>query len=155
MACERARRFEDQTQLFYQLVTGSRTNLEELDRLFAGGQNDQTRGYALAGALVHDIMQRHGSSAPREILMRVYRGIGFDAAFAESTGTTPLDAQSEFWQRQRIWTSWIPVLSSSTTLWLAVTILGILAIYMRRRRNRQIERQWAEEDAEDDTSNRQ
>src|SRR5438105_3924869 len=61
MEVERERRFADQTQLLYQLVTGGRTDLEELDRLFSGGQNDQTRAYALAGAFVHDLQQRYGA----------------------------------------------------------------------------------------------
>src|SRR5207245_1925365 len=39
MEVERMRRFQDQTQLLYQLITGGRTSLEHLDRLFAGSQN--------------------------------------------------------------------------------------------------------------------
>ena len=149
MAAERDRLFQDQTQLLYQLVTGSRTSLDELDRLFAGGQSDQTRAYALAGALVHDVRQRHGPAACAEILMRIAYGTPFDAAFAEVTGLTPYKAESEFWQRQRIWTTWVPIVASSTTLWLAVTLLAILAIYRRRRRNREIERRWATEEEDD------
>jgi hypothetical protein len=146
MAAERERRLEDQTQLLYQLATGPRTSLEELNRLFLGGQSDQTRAYALAGALVHDVFQQYGPAVCGEILMRVGRGARFDVAFADVTGKSPAEADSEFWQRQRIWTSWVPLITSSTTLWLGVTILAVLAIYMRRRRNREIEEQWAKED---------
>ena len=62
MEVERGRRFQDQTQLLYQLITSGRTNLEHLDRLFTGGQNDQTRAYALAGAFIRDLAQEHGIS---------------------------------------------------------------------------------------------
>jgi len=149
MEVERERRFADQTQLLYQLVTGGRTNLQELDRLFSGGQSDQTRAYALAGALVHELRQRYGPSVFREILTRVNRGTKFDTAFAEVTGDTPSQAESEFWRQQRIWTSWVPIITSSTTLWLAVTMLAIVAIYVRRRRNRELEEQWAKEEESD------
>ena len=142
MAAERDRRFQDQTQLLYQLIIGSRTSLDELDRLFSGGQSDQTRAYALAGALVHDVLQRHGQAACAEIIKRIGHGTPFAAAFADVIGLTPSDAESEFWDRQRIWTAWVPIITSSTTLWLAVTLLAILAIYRRRRRNRDIEEQW-------------
>ena len=71
MAAERERKFEDQTQLLYQLVTGSRTSLAELDRLFDGGQNDQTRAYALAGTIIHDVLQQHGLNAGAEIIKQV------------------------------------------------------------------------------------
>src|ERR1051325_3978572 len=37
METERQRRWQDQTQLFYQLMTGGETDLQYLDRLFAGG----------------------------------------------------------------------------------------------------------------------
>src|SRR5437867_13257360 len=81
MEVERARRFQDQTQLLYQLITGGRTDLAHLDRLFSGGQNEQTRAYALAGSFVHDLVQEHGHTAYREILMRIRRGVTFDMAF--------------------------------------------------------------------------
>jgi len=149
MEVERQRRFADQTQLLYQLVTGGRTSLEELDRLFSGGQNDQTRAYALAGAFVHDLQQQYGPGISRQILTRVNRGARFDAAFADVTGDTPSQAESEFWRHQRIWTSWVPIMTSSTTLWLAVTMLALLAIYVRRRRNRALEEQWAKEEESD------
>jgi hypothetical protein len=149
MSAER-RRFEDQTQLLYQLITGSRTNLDELDRLFYGGQNDQTRAYVLSGALVQDVLQQHGSRAPGEILSRVARGLRFDAAFEDVTGSSPQKMESEFWDRQKIWTTWVPIIASSTTLWLVITMLAIFAIVMRRRRNRKIEEQWEKEDVDDD-----
>jgi len=150
MEVERARRFQDQTQLLYQLITGGRTDLAHLDRLFSGGQNEQTRAYALAGSFFHDLVQEHGHTAYREILMRIRRGVTFDMAFADVTGMTPSEAESQFWNHQRIWTSWLPIVTSSATLWLAVTALALIAIYVRRRRNRQIEEQWAK-DEEGDT----
>jgi len=149
MEVERARRFQDQTQLLYHLITGGRTDLEHLDRLFSGSQSDQTRAYALAGAFVHELVREQGTSVHREILMRIRRGAPFDIAFADVTGLTPSHAESEFWNRQRIWTSWLPLVTSSATLWLGVTTLALVAIYVRRRRNRQIEEQWAKEEESD------
>jgi hypothetical protein len=43
-------------------------------------------------------------------------------------------------------TGWIPIVSSSTTLWLVITALALLAIVRRRARNRAIEKQWMEEE---------
>ena len=146
MSAERDRGLRDETQFFYQIARGSRTNLTELDRLFSGGENDQTRAYALSGALVHDLLERNGRTAAGAILARVGRGDSFEAAFTAVTGSTPSAADSDFWFRQRIWTSWLPVVTSTTTLWMAVTLLSLLAIYRRWRRNLEIERRWAEQD---------
>ena len=150
MEVERERRWRDQTQLFYQLMTGGETDLQHLDRLFSGGLGDQTRAYALAGAFVHTLLQQYGAAVSRQILMRIHDRTEFDAAFTEITGATPSHAEEEFWRHQRIWTSWIPIITSVTTLWLAVTLLALAAIYMRRRRNREIEKAWEKEESEHD-----
>jgi hypothetical protein len=146
MTAERARRFQDQTQLFYELVRGSAAGPDELDRLFSGTQSDQTRAYALAGAIVADLFQKFGPSVGRGILSRIAHGESFESAFRDITGKSPASFDSEFWNAQRIWTSWIPIVTSSTVLWLAITGLALLAIYMRYRKNRQIEARWDKED---------
>ena len=153
MAVERQRRWQDQTQLFYQLVTGGETDLQRLDRLFAGSETNQTRAYALAGAFVHDLLAQHGAEIVKDILMRIHSGADFDHAFSSATGSSPSNAETEFWTRQRIWTSWVPIISSNTILYLGVTLLALLAIYVRRRRNRQIEEEWAKEDSDNDELN--
>lgn len=145
-AAEREQKFKDQTELLFQLVTGSRPELADLNRLFTGGQNDQNRAYALSGALVRSVLQQYGSTAGGEILSRVRSGALFEDAFRDVTGLPPENLAAEFWQRQRIWSTWVPIIGSSTTLWLGVTALALLAIYRRRRRNREIEERWAKEE---------
>lgn len=145
MAAEHGWRFEDQTQLLYQLVLGTRINLDELDDLFTGNQNAQSRAYALAGAFVRDLLHRHGTAVAAEILRRVGRGTSFESAFRNVTGQTPSQAESDFWQRQRIWTTWVPILTSSATLWALVTLLALFAIRRRRQKNAEIEKKWEEE----------
>ena len=145
MAAEHGWRFEDQTQLLYQLVLGSRTSLDEINRLFDGDHANQTRAYALAGAFVRDTFKRHGSSVAAEILTRVKTGRAFADAFADVTGITPSAAESEFWQGQRIWSTWLPIVTSSATLWTAVTLLALFAIRRRRQKNAEIEKRWEEE----------
>ena len=100
--------------------------------------------------MVHDVFERHGPASCAQILTRVGRGASFDAAFVDVAGITPAAAESEFWQRQRIWTNWLPIITSTTTLWMAVTLLAILAIYRRRRRNLEIAKQWEKDEHVDD-----
>jgi hypothetical protein len=149
MSAERGWRFQDQSQLLYQLMIGPRTSLDELDRLFEGDRSAQNRAYALAGAFVRDLLQRQGARAPAEILMRVKQGSTFETAFVDVTGVTPAHAESEFWGRQRIWTTWVPIVTSSATVWIVVTLLALWAIRRRRQKNSEIEKRW-EEDGDDD-----
>ena len=61
---------------------------------------------------------------------------------------TPEEAQMD-WETHRIWTEWLPVLTSSPVLWMVVTGLALLAIVRRQMKNREIERKWAEENDPD------
>src|SRR5262252_230786 len=81
MNVERARRFQDQTELLYQLVKGGETGLHRLDGLFTGSQSDQVRAYALAGAFVHDILQMYGETSAKAVLARIRQGAPFEEAF--------------------------------------------------------------------------
>lgn len=150
ISAERGWRFQDQSELLYQLVLGPRTSLDELDRLFAGDRGAQIRAYALAGAFVRYILQEKGDRAPAEILMRVKQGSAFDTAFVDVTGISAARAESDFWDGQRIWTTWIPIFTSSATVWIIVTLLAIWAIQRRRQKNAEIERRWKEEGEHDD-----
>jgi hypothetical protein len=144
-AAER-RGFRDQTQLFLHLASGSSMSLHELDRLFEGGQADQTRAYLLSGALVQHLLSEYGESAGARILELVGKGASFEMAFTEVTGQSPATAEAEFWKRQRVWTTWIPILFSQEALWMAITLLAILAIQRRRKRNAERRKRWEEEE---------
>jgi hypothetical protein len=145
MSVERGWRLQDEGQLVYQLAVGSRTSLDELDRMFSGEQPEVTRAYALSGALVHDLLQRHGAGIGAEVLTRMNAGASFEHAFTEAVGMTPDDAEAEFWMRQYTWAAWLPTLTSTTTLWFVVTALALLAIVRRIMKNHAIEKKWVEE----------
>ena len=153
MAAERSWGFGDQTRLLYQLVLGRDTSLAEMERLFEDSQSSpssEARAYALSGALVRDLVEQHGPAAPREILARMRGGAAFDRAFAEITGVTPGEAESDFRQRQRIWTTWFPIITSSATLWVAVTIIALWAIRRRRQKDAALRRKFEEEEKKED-----
>lgn len=144
-AAER-RGFRDQTQLFIYLASGSRLSLHELDRLFEGGEADQKRAYLLSGALVQHLLSEYGETAGARILELVGNGASFETAFTNVTGRSPTTAEAEFWKRQTVWTTWIPILFSQETLWMAITLLAILAIQRRRKRNAERRKRWDEEE---------
>ena len=149
MTVERAWGLEDRTRLVYELTWSRPVTHVGLDRLFEGGRGSQARAYALAGALVRDLIDRGGDSLPGEILSAIAAGASFDAAFSRAAGVTLADAETAFWRRQRIWTTWVPFLTSTTALWLMVTMLAMFGMQRRQsQRNEQRKRWKAEEDAE-------
>lgn len=148
MAAERTWGLEDRTRLVLELTLGPRVGLGELGRLFAGDRRAQARAYALAGAFVRDLLHRHGATAPGEILARVKRGMPFDAGFADATGATLAEAEAAFWQDQRLWTTWVPLLTSTTAVWMVVTLLALFAIRAMRKKSAALRRRWAEQDGD-------
>jgi hypothetical protein len=145
MAAERPR-FRDQTDIFFHLVARSRLSLWDIDRLFEGGQADQTRAYLLSRTLVWNLLREHGESAGGQILEKVGRGAAFESAFTNVIGKSTAKAEADFWNSRRVWTTWIPVLLSQEVLWLAITLLAVLAIWRRRRRNAALRKEWEEEE---------
>ena len=87
MAAERPG-IRDQTQLFFDLASGSTPSLQEIDRLFDSGQADQSRAYQLSRVLVWDLLRKHGQTSGGRILGLVGQGIPFETAFKDVTGQT-------------------------------------------------------------------
>ncbi len=144
---ERRWGLEDRTFLASNLMFRRRPTLRAIDTLFSGGREAQARAYSLSAAVVRDLLAHYGNGAPAAILGRVAQGATFDAALARVTGR-PLPAfEADFWTRQRTWTIWVPLLASSSVMWLAVVALAALAWRRRRLRGAQLRQRWAADDA--------
>jgi hypothetical protein len=136
----------DDTRLAVDLLWRHPVPVDQLDEMFHLGANENQRAYAMSGALVHDILQRVGPSAVAEILALVGSGTRFNRAFASVTGETPDQAGAMLWHRRSVWVRWMPLITSSAALWMAVTLLGLYAIRRRRARSMQLRRQWEAEE---------
>jgi hypothetical protein len=140
--------FDDRSRLTLALLTDRPVSLNALDDRFAGTQPEVNRAYAISGAFVREVFERYGPEAAPEILAGVARGLSFEDAFRTATGVSLAEAEESFWGRQTFWYRWVPVLTSSVTLWLLITLLALWAIRRRRRRDAAIRRMWDEEEEE-------
>lgn len=137
---------DDRSRLTLALVADRPVSLAELEERFAGGQGEVNRAYAVAGAFVRDLFERYGQESAPAILSGVARGLSFAEAFRAATGTSLAGAEESFWSRQTFWYRWVPVLTSSVTLWLLVTLLALWAIRRRRARDAALRRRWDAEE---------
>ena len=134
-----------QVQLLF--AAWSDPGLAALRRLFdSESQPETASAYLLAEALVSDIRQRHGATTPGAIADRVARGASFADAFALETGATPRDAAEHAWRAYRRWTSWLPVITSTSSLWIGIMGLALVAFLATLRKRRRLRRQWDLED---------
>jgi hypothetical protein len=138
--------FEDRSRLTLALLTDRPVSLDELEQRFTRGQGEVNRSYAIAGSFVRDLFDRYGPEAAPRLLAGVARGLSFAEAFREATGVTLAAAESSFWSRQTFWYRWVPVLTSSVTLWLLITLLALWAMRHRRERDAARRRAWDEEE---------
>jgi hypothetical protein len=147
MTAERAWNLEDRGRVAYALALGPRVGLDRLDDLFAGDQRAQSRAYALAGAFARDLLGAYGRGAPAAILRRVATGEPFAGAFARVTGVALVAAEDAFWRRQRLWSVWVPLATSTSALWMVVTVLALYAMRTRRRKSAALRERWEQEES--------
>lgn len=131
----------DRSRLTLAMLREGEVTLAELDRRFAD-PGALPGAYAVAGALMRDLLRRHGTDSAARLLAEVRRGTSFASAFEHTIGVEPEAAARSFWRRHVLWYRWLPVLTSSATLWIGVTLLALAAIRRRRRRDADRMAQW-------------
>ena len=147
MAAERTWGLEDEARLLQEVTFVAPTSLDHINALFEGDEASRTRAYTLSGAFVRDLMRQHGSAVPGEVLARMAAGSWFDSAFAQVVGRSVADEETAFWDRHRFWSRWGPFFTTSTALWMGVTLLALVAFVRRRQKNAEIRRRWDEGEA--------
>ena len=143
---ERPWDLEDRSRLAWELLAGPRLRLREVDAMFEAGPAAQSRAYSLSAAFVRDLIREHGGTAPAAILRLVRDDVPFDRAVATVAGQPLGIAEAGFWERQRVWTVWMPMVTSGEAFWLGVILLAALAVWRRRRHSAGIRRKWDEEE---------
>lgn len=146
VAVERPWDFEDRSRLVWELMAGPRLRLQEIDAMFDGGPGAQSRAYSLSTAFVRDLIREHGGGAPAAILRLVRDGVPFERAVATMAGQPLGVVEDGFWERQRVWTAWMPMVTSGEAFWLAVILLAAVAVWRRARHGAAIRRRWEEEE---------
>ena len=149
MAAERPIALSDRTRLAWTLVRHGSPSLAELERLFSDDRAANQRGYAVANALVRDLLRVHGQNSAARVLSLIGQGQGFDDAFVDATGEPITHALDRFWSHQRLWGRWLPFLTGPAFLWAMITILALFAIGANRRRRAAQRRVWDEEETAD------
>lgn len=137
---------DDRARLTLAMVGGERIPLQRLEAMFRGREPEVRRAYVLAGAFVQDLLQEHGRGAMARTFDGLRIGLGLADAFHHATGITLETAERRFWRRRTIWNRWVPVITSSATLWGLITVLALWAIRRRRLRSAAIRRRWEEEE---------
>ncbi len=137
---------EDRARLTLATLRRAGVALDDLDRRFQGGSHSATSAYALSAAFVRFLLDRHGPFVAARIFDQMARGHAFEEAFRHAVGSSLAAEESRYWRHLDIWSKWVPLLSSSTTLWILITMLALWAFKRRRERDAEQRLAWEEEE---------
>lgn len=146
MASARAWTFEDRSQLAWGVILGGPENLSALDDAFHGNAAQSRTAYALAAAMVRDLLRERGQNVTGDILRRLATGEKFANAFLAVAGEPLADFERDFFRRQALWLKWIPFITSSTVLWIGISLLAIWAFKRRKSIDARIAQRWEAEE---------
>ena len=127
---------EDGLRLSAALIRGYRPRLANIEAYFQGSESAVTYAYAVSASFFRHLERRYGPGVAASILRRVARGDAFEDAFEDVTGVSLAAAEKAFADRETFWYRWMPLISSSTLLWIGISALAVLAAARRRRRER-------------------
>lgn len=146
MVASGERDLEDRAWGFWIGLTATPTALEGINRLFGEGWPSVQKAYLLSEALVRYLMTSLGPDIPRRILAERADGVPFEDAVQTVTGRSLLKLESDFWAQQAAWRRWIPVMTSSTIVWVAIMLVAWAAFRKQRQRAAAVKRQWEKEE---------
>lgn len=141
---------EDRARYALAVVGRDERSLADLDRSFSAGGRRAARAYAMSAAFVRELERRFGRGVSAAILAEVGGGADFELAFSRATGADLRGVERWFFGRRALETTWIPFLTSSVALWMAITVLALAAFARRRRRRAALYERWDAEDADHD-----
>ena len=136
MIAEGSWRMSDQSRLAMALLRSGQPELDDLSALFSGDEQRVAWAYAVSGAFVRDLLRRHGEDVIAGLL----------AAILASVDSRPATELDRFWRRSALWYRWLPIVTSSSVLWIAISLLALVAIRRRRARDRALLEQWEREE---------
>jgi len=148
MAASGERDLEDHAWGIWIGLTATRTSLEEIDRLFSEDPPSVQKAYLLSEAVVRHLMSSISPNAVRRLLVERAHGASFEDAFQKVTGRTLPEFETAFWAQQTAWRRWIPVMTSSMIIWVAIMVVALAAFRKQRQRTAAVKRQWEKEGEE-------
>ncbi len=137
---------EDRARFAMAVLGGKLRTTRGLDAAFQGSDAEVRRAYALSAAFVRYLQSDYGTLAPATVLRGIGSGLDFEEAFVQTTGVPLSRAENAFFEEDAFWNTWLPFLTSTGALWMAVTLLALVAFQRRRARSRQMIEEWEEAD---------
>lgn len=128
------------------LIKGSFLPLREMKMPINRSREEVRQMYTEALSFFLYLRNRFGSELIREALSRVREGQALEDVFQELTHNT-LEQIEISWKRSlNIKYKWLPIITSSATLWIFISLLFLISYVRKKKREREILKKWEKED---------
>jgi hypothetical protein len=127
------------------VLTGTLIPLSEITEDFPQEENRAELAYCQSFYLISFLLNKYGRQLFHRFIQEYSRGSPLNQVLVEIYGMD-LDRLEEQWQRYlRMRFSWIPIITSATSLWFLLALLFILAYAKKRKTKRRLYEQWDKE----------
>jgi len=133
-------------------ITGSAIPFEQLERKFPEKPALAEAAYAQSYLFVQFIMRKYGQEAVGKLVASVIRERNMDQAVFAAFGVSLAELMTGFQDYAKVKATWIPVITSSATVWGAITLLFLLTYVRKRVAGFRVLREWDLEDEQDSRS---
>jgi hypothetical protein len=127
------------------LLLGELPELDRLDGYFRGSSARARVAYAASFDFVQWSVDRYGNEVVAHVV-RLVRNRPFEEAWEVATGEALSSAEARWRRGSLLVYRWLPLVTGSGVLWIAITLLAVVAGIRRRRRSRQMLESWEEEE---------
>jgi hypothetical protein len=139
-------RFEHEWDLVWAVLGNDIPQLDALTGSFPASAAEARIAYLLSEALVGHMIATYGRNAFSAFVDQLAEGQSLEHAVIRAFGVS----QSRFEERWRAHLdrryAWIPLITSSSAVWVVMMAVAFVAYVARKRRNRRIVTAWEEEE---------
>jgi len=120
--------------------------LERLERGFPDQAPEVHLAYAESIEFVSYLLGRFGRTGMNALVSRLAEGDAIDAAARAAFGQPLSEIEKDWLGRLRWYYAWVPIITSSATLWFVISLIFIAGYLRRRTTNRRRLREMEEEE---------
>ena len=128
------------------VLSGQLFPLQDLNHVFEADPFEVRQAYLQSYSLVNFMISTYGREAFHQLIKQLSQGEPFGQAIEEVFRVSPLEFEAHWMKQIRFRYTWIPLLTSSTALWLLIIAVLTGAYIQRKIRAQKILERWAEEE---------
>jgi hypothetical protein len=133
-------------QLGWAQATGATPDFKDLEFTFPSQSSRAGAAYARSYLFIKYLTRRFGEDAVARLLMESFQRGGISSGAAAAFGIPLSDLLEGFDQYARVKATWVPVGTSTATIWAFITMLFFITWFRKKVQGMRTVRQWEREE---------